>query len=91
MFVLVTYDIGDAKRLRKVAKVMKDYGHRVQRSVFECLIDERKLSAMVAEIDQCIDEKMDTVRIYRLCNSCRETLVIRGQGTVSEDPDVYIY
>lgn len=91
MFVLVTYDIGDPKRLRRVAKVMKDYGYRVQRSVFECLVDEHRLALMVAEIDNCIDAQLDTVRFYRLCNACQKTLLIRGQGTLSEDPDVYIY
>ena len=44
MFVLVTYDVDThnsdgARRLRHVARVCKDYGQRVQYSVFECLVD----------------------------------------------------
>jgi CRISPR-associated protein Cas2 len=40
MMVLVTYDVrtaepGGAKRLRRVAKACRDYGQRVQYSVFE--------------------------------------------------------
>ena len=43
--VLITYDVDTisetgAKRLRKVAKVCQDYGHRVQNSVFECRLTE---------------------------------------------------
>jgi CRISPR-associated protein Cas2 len=32
---IVLYDIRDPKRLRKVAKIMENYGIRVQKSVFE--------------------------------------------------------
>jgi len=30
MDLLVAYDIADVKRLRRVAKIMEDYGKRVQ-------------------------------------------------------------
>ena len=33
---LVTYDICDDKRLRKVFKAMRDFGDHLQYSVFEC-------------------------------------------------------
>ncbi len=33
---LVTYDIADEKRLRKVFKIMRGYGDHLQYSVFEC-------------------------------------------------------
>lgn len=44
MFVLITYDVctittSGAKRLRNVARICKNYGQRVQNSVFECLVD----------------------------------------------------
>ena len=40
MLTLVAYDICEAKRLAKVARVCEDYGVRVQYSVFECRLDE---------------------------------------------------
>ncbi len=33
---IVTYDIRDDKRLRKVFKAMRDFGDHLQYSVFEC-------------------------------------------------------
>ena len=44
MFVVVTYDVNtetnDGKRrLRNVARICKNYGVRVQNSVFECVVD----------------------------------------------------
>lgn len=39
---LITYDIREAKRLKKTALLLQKYGRRVQKSVFECEIDEKK-------------------------------------------------
>ena len=48
MMVLITYDVatetGDGKaRLRRVARACRDYGQRVQYSVFECEVDPAML------------------------------------------------
>ena len=48
MFVLVTYDVNTEtaegrRRLRTVAKICKNYGTRVQNSVFECVVDSVQL------------------------------------------------
>ena len=60
MFVLVSYDVktsepGGSRRLRRVAKACKDYGQRVQFSVFECLVDPaqwtRFRQRLIEEID----------------------------------------
>lgn len=71
MHVIVTYDVvtGTAegrKRLRNVAKVCKNFGQRVQKSVFECSVSEAKFEEMRRELIRNIDEKADSLRIYRL-------------------------
>ena len=38
---LVCYDVHDPDRLRKCAKHMEGYGHRVQYSVFRCWMTKR--------------------------------------------------
>ena len=48
MYILITYDVNteDAAgrhRLYQVARLCKDYGHRVQNSVFECVLAEVQL------------------------------------------------
>jgi CRISPR-associated protein Cas2 len=45
MFVVVAYDVSTEtragrRRLRRVAQACKDYGQRVQKSVFECILRE---------------------------------------------------
>jgi CRISPR-associated endonuclease Cas2 len=42
---IVTYDIADDKRLRKVFQTMRKYGDHLQFSVFECPKDPRKARA----------------------------------------------
>lgn len=71
MQVLVAYDVvtetsAGRKRLRKVAQVCKNYGQRVQKSVFECNVNEMQYEIMIRNLLKCIDEKEDSLRIYRL-------------------------
>jgi CRISPR-associated protein Cas2 len=90
MFILAAYDISNDKRLRRVAIIMENYGKRVQKSLFECLINEKLLSKMLFEIEQVIDKEKDSIRIYRLCNGCIKEIKICGKGEPTTDPDVYI-
>lgn len=66
LFVLVIYDIIDNKRRTRFAKEMKGYGFRVQKSAFEALIDEKLFEKLKGRIRYLINEKEDSVRIYRM-------------------------
>lgn len=90
MFYLVTYDIPDDNRRLRLAKTLKDFGERVQYSVFECRLDEKLCAAMLERITKEIDEAEDRVRVYQLCEACTKTVKIFGEGVLTEDPDVYI-
>ena len=46
MRYLVCYDIRDERRLKRVGKMMKDYGTRVQYSVFEVDLERDRLDEM---------------------------------------------
>ena len=71
MLVLVSYDVktsdpGGSKRLRRVAKVCKNFGQRVQYSVFECLVDPAQWVAFKKQLIAEIDEEADSIRFYFL-------------------------
>ncbi len=72
MNILVTYDVGEtesragARRLRKLAIVCKDYGQRVQLSVFECEIDEMQFEMFRAKLLKIVDLQLDSLRFYKL-------------------------
>lgn len=90
MFIVVSYDIVEDKRRNKIAKKLKDFGERVQKSVFECNLDEEKIKELIKVVTPLIDEEEDTLRIYKICESCKNKIEIYGSGVITEDVEVYI-
>ena len=71
MMVLVTYDVNTEtnegkRRLRNVAKKCKNYGQRVQFSVFECLVDPAEWTVLRQGLIDIIDTDTDSLRFYFL-------------------------
>ncbi|MBK1703061.1 CRISPR-associated endonuclease Cas2 [Halochromatium glycolicum] len=71
MLVIVTYDVSTVtpagqKRLRRVAKACERYGQRVQKSVFECQVDDMQFEALERRLLDEIDPEADNLRFYRL-------------------------
>ncbi len=90
MFYSICYDIKDDSRRSRIAKALKDFGERVQFSVFEANLDPEQLERLKRRVSECLDLEEDTLRIYPLCASCSDKIEIIGQGTVTQDPDVII-
>jgi CRISPR-associated protein Cas2 len=86
----VSYDVVDDKRRLKVAKVLTNYGRRVQKSVFECDLDERRSLALKKEVDRLIDHEEDSVRYYPICGRCQRNIEVSGWGVVTEEEEVII-
>jgi len=81
MFFLVCFDIVDDKVRYRVVKVLKGYGVRVQKSVFECAnMTEHRFLKMKSQLEDLIDHSEDTVRYYSLCKSCVKTVEFSGIG-----------
>jgi CRISPR-associated protein Cas2 len=71
MEYVVTYDVDTTTtqgkhHLRKVAKLCEGYGIRVQKSVFEIVVNDAQLVRFEQELYQVIDARKDSVRIYRI-------------------------
>jgi CRISPR-associated protein Cas2 len=69
MMVLVTYDVrtdveGGQKRLHRVAKVCESYGQRVQKSVFECVVDPAQWTMLRQSLIDEIKVEEDSLRFY---------------------------
>jgi CRISPR-associated protein Cas2 len=90
VLILVSYDIPDDRRRTKLAHALKDFGERVQYSVFEMLLTEEQAGRLKVRIEGLVDTAEDSVRIYRFCADCGAKLEIVGLGVVTEDPKVYI-
>lgn len=71
MMVLVSYDVstsseGGERRLRRVAKACRDFGQRVQFSVFEIEVEPDQWTRLRQELIDLIDEEVDSLRFYFL-------------------------
>ena len=90
MFVVVSYDIVDDAKRTRLAKVLTSYGYRVQKSVFECQLDDRLFLEMKDAIEKMIDREKDSVRYYFLCGRCQGNVEVSGLGIVREEEEVII-
>jgi len=83
--VVVSYDVSSDRRRRRLAKRLEDLLQRVQQSVFEGDVDSRRLERVRALARRHIDQKTDSVRIYRVCARCRRALEVVGNGPWVEE------
>ena len=90
MFIVVSYDIVDNRQRLRLAKVLTDYGRRVQKSVFECQLDDRQYLKMRKKIDKLINPEDDSIRYYFLCGACRRNIEVSGWGAVREEEEVIV-
>jgi len=87
--IIVSYDITDPLRLNRVAKEMKDYGNRVLKSVFECVLDEEKYTEMKSKMEKLIERDEDSVRYYFICDKCLELIEYLGKGEKFKEDEVF--
>lgn len=81
MFYMVCFDIVDDRIRYRVVKILKEYGRRVQKSVFECSrLTEHQLLRMIHRIEDRIDHTVDSVRYYALCKDCVGKVEFSGIG-----------
>jgi len=63
---LVTYDIRDGKRWRRVFKLMKGYGEWLQLSVFQCRLSRKRYAELVQLLDNIVARQKDALLIIDL-------------------------
>ncbi len=58
---LITYDISDPKRWRRVFKLMHGYGEWLQLSVFQCRLNRKQHAELIALLDGIIHHRDDHI------------------------------
>ncbi len=86
MHILVTYDVATEspagrKRLRHIAQACLNFGQRVQQSVFECSVNDMQYEELTRCLLKIINEKEDSLRIYRLAQPKDQYLQVYGIDT----------
>lgn len=80
MKYVIAFDISNDRRRKAVGKACSAVGFRVQRSVYECIMQDAAYQALFCQIDRIVDKERDTVRIYPLDKNCNQNMEIIGKG-----------
>lgn len=63
---IISYDVRDRKRWRRVYKTMKGYGEWLQLSVFQCRLDKVRLLRLEEAVNEIINHKEDHILVLDL-------------------------
>lgn len=61
----VVYDISSDKERNKVDRVLKGYGFRIQKSVYECRLTKKSLEELIQKLKE-LNINTGFIKIYRL-------------------------
>jgi len=65
-FVLVSYDVSDDKRLRRMFKLLRGYGEHVQYSIFLCQLTDKDMVVLTEKIRDILALKEDQAILITL-------------------------
>jgi len=91
MLVLVCYDVqtvkpSGQKRLSQIAKVCKNFGQRVQNSVFECSVTPDQWEKLKARLMEIYKPEEDSLRFYFLGSNWKRRVEHHG-AKAGYDPE----
>jgi len=86
---VISYDISDDSKRNKVSDLLKNYGQRVQYSVFECRLDDKTFDKLLITLKTFVDSN-DSIRVYQICEDCLKKVIIIGRAKVLEEPKFFL-
>ena len=78
---LVSYDIADPKRLRRVAKICEDFGRRRQFSVFLVRVSPTEMARLRQRLYDAVDLARDQILFVPVCAACSRNIEALGRPT----------
>ena len=85
MIVVVAYDVNTEaaagrRRLRRMARVCKDFGLRVQKSIFECRVADTQWVKLRHLLLKEMKEEQDSLRFYFIDEAAQKKTEHHGLG-----------
>lgn len=77
---VVSYDISEPKRWRRVFKIMKGYGAWLQLSVFQCRLTRMRMLQLEASLGEVINHQEDHVLLLDIGPAENMKLRVRSLG-----------
>ena len=90
MRYIICYDIADDGRRNRVANELKNFGHRSQESVFWADLDEDLRQRMWGAVGKLVDERVDKVHLFPMCEACQKKELQYGGEAPMEEPEFYV-
>jgi CRISPR-associated protein Cas2 len=90
---IVSYDIADPKRLRKVFRTCQDFGNHLQYSVFECDLSAQERVDLESRLKDIIHHEEDQVLFISLGpaeSRGDRTILALGQAYTHFDQPCYV-
>lgn len=72
---IISYDVSDNKKRNKVAKILEEYGERMQYSVFVCYLERKILFKLLERVTKFIDKSTDSIIAITITD---QTTIIYG-------------
>lgn len=90
MLWVVSYDIPDDKRRRRVSKVLEGYGRRAQFSVFECEVSDEQRLKLERRLMREINGDEDDIRFYPLNRADLKRVRLLGRAKLERVRGFYV-
>lgn len=87
---LISYDITDPKRLRRVERTISGVGERVHYSLFYCELTEQELNDLQRKLMRIISAATDTVQYTPWCEHDRRLTKHLGTSQVPVHPNMWV-
>jgi CRISPR-associated protein Cas2 len=90
MRIVLAYDITDDARRTELAAKLKNYGQRVQKSVFEFDLEADQIAELRKEAEKIADISEDNLRYYFLCKKDEVRVEHIGASVIYRDEDYFM-
>lgn len=86
LFYVICYDIPNDKRRKKISDVLEGYGSRVQYSVFECVLSNKKYQKLQTRLKKIYQSEEDNLRFYPVSSHTLTKVEVWGVGAEVTKP-----
>lgn len=90
--IIVCYDFVSNKRRSRFSKFLKQYGHKVQYSVYTLENSQRILNLVLAEIEHKYKANFsstDHILIFQVCEACKKKIIRYGAASHEVEDVIY--
>lgn len=89
MNVIIAYDVSDDDRRARLAALLGRHGVRIQKSVFQCVLDTATAHDLIEQAESLLNLNHDVLHLFPQCEPCSSSQHAIGQ--VNRTMDQYYW